>query len=224
MTQDQQSLETLKDIRSMMDRSSRFISLSGWSGVAAGCCALVGAWFAYGIISSDPAIETSLQRNYETISDNGGPIAVSSYIGSGKLLSIAILTLVAAIAVAFFFTWMRSRKTNMPIWGNSSKRMLFALGLPLAVGGIYMLQLMKAGAFGMIAPGCLLFYGLGLVSAGRYTFGEIKWLGYAQIATGFINLAFTGMGLYFWAFGFGILHIIYGFVMWYKHERNENGN
>jgi len=220
MSQDQQSLDTLKDIRSMMDRSSRFISLSGWSGVAAGCCALVGAWFAHGVIEQGSNNHSSLRKHYDATADING-ISVSAYMGSKELILIALLTLGAAIALAFLFTWMRSRKTQTPVWGNSSKRMAFALGLPLGVGGIYMLQLMQAGAFGMIAPGCLLFYGLGLVSASRYTFGEIRWLGYGQLLTGIVNLFMTGYGLYFWAFGFGILHIIYGLVMWYTHERNE---
>jgi len=35
-------LDTLQDIRKMMQRSSRFISLSGLSGIAAGIWALIG--------------------------------------------------------------------------------------------------------------------------------------------------------------------------------------
>lgn len=220
MSQDQQSLETLKDIRSIMDRSSRFISLSGWSGVAAGCCALVGAWFAHGIIEQSSKSHGSMRKPYYGTADINS-IHASENTGLGQLIIIALLTLIAAVTLAFLFTWMRSRKTHTPIWGNSSKRMVFALGLPLGVGGIYMLQLVQAGAYGMIAPGCLLFYGLGLVSASRYTFGEIRWLGYGQLLAGIVNLFMPEYGLYFWALGFGILHIIYGLVMWYTHERNE---
>ena len=47
MTDQQQSLDELQHIKRMMERSSRFISLSGFSGIAAGFCALVGAWFAH---------------------------------------------------------------------------------------------------------------------------------------------------------------------------------
>jgi predicted lysophospholipase L1 biosynthesis ABC-type transport system permease subunit len=46
MNENQQSLETLQDIKRMMERSSRFISLSGLSGISAGICALAGAWIA----------------------------------------------------------------------------------------------------------------------------------------------------------------------------------
>jgi hypothetical protein len=218
MSDKNQTLDTLKDIRNMMDRSSRFISLSGWSGVAAGCCALIGAWFAQGVIHRGIEDHSSLRKTYVNTYNNES-IDVLDYIGSSTLIIIAVLTLLAAIVLAFFFTWMRSRKTGVPMWGPTSRRLTFAIGLPLLVGGIYMLKLMEAGAFGMIAPGCLLFYGIGLVSAARYTLGEVRWLGYGQIMTGIVNLFFTGYGLYFWAFGFGILHIVYGFIMWWKYER-----
>jgi uncharacterized membrane protein YgdD (TMEM256/DUF423 family) len=223
MSENNQTLDTLKDIRNMMDRSSRFISLSGWSGVAAGSCALVGAWFAHGVIENGIQNHSSLRKHYENTYENDS-INVLDYIGSSKLILIAVLTLVASIILAFAFTWMRSRKTGVPMWGPTSRRLSFAIGLPLFVGGIYMLKLMEAGAFGLIAPVFLLLYGLGLVSAARYTLGEIRWLGYGQILTGLVNLFFTGYGLYFWAFGFGVLHIVYGFIMWWKYERNNEIN
>ncbi|MCU0336048.1 MAG: hypothetical protein MUF62_13585 [Chitinophagaceae bacterium] len=220
MTDQQESLQALQDIRKMMDRSSRFLSLSGWSGVAAGCCALVGAWFAHGIIQQGVQNHSSLRKMaYQPAEYEVEGIPLAAYIGSDRLVIIALLTLAGALLTAFFFTWMRSRKTNTALWGPTSRRLSWALGLPLGVGGVYMLTLMQAGAFGLIAPGCLLFYGLGLVSASRYTLGEIRWLGYGQLATGLLNLLFTGYGLYFWAFGFGILHIVYGLIMWWKHER-----
>jgi uncharacterized membrane protein YgdD (TMEM256/DUF423 family) len=223
MSDKNQTLDTLKDIRNMMDRSSRFISLSGWSGVAAGCCALVGAWFAHGVINRSIQDQSSLRKGYVTTYDSQS-IDVLEYVGSSQLIIIALLTLIASVVLAFLFTWLRSRKTGVPMWGATSRRLTFAIGLPLLVGGIYMLKLMEAGAFGMIAPGCLLFYGLGLVSTARYTLGEIRWLGYGQIITGIVNLFFTGYGLYFWAFGFGILHIVYGLIMWWKYERNSEIN
>src|ERR1700744_2877545 len=48
------SLEALKDIRQIMERSGRFISLSGWSGVAAGCWALAGAAIARSELAAYP--------------------------------------------------------------------------------------------------------------------------------------------------------------------------
>jgi len=81
-------------------------------------------------------------------------------------------------------------------------------------------RLIEAGAVGFIAPGCLIFYGLALVNGSKYTLGEVKWLGYGQILLGIINLWWVGNGLYFWALGFGVLHIVYGTLMWWKYERS----
>ncbi len=217
MNEQQQTLDTLKDIRSMMDRSSRFISLSGLSGVAAGVCALVGAWFAYGIIETGKQDGYKVRDLYNT-RETDINLSLETYMGS-KLFLVACGTFTAALVFAFLFTWMRSRKTGVPLFGNVSRRLTLAVAIPILVGAFYLLKLMSSGAYGFIAPGCLMFYGFGLVNASRYTLGEIKYLGYFQLLLGIINLYFLGYGLYFWAFGFGILHIVYGIYMWYKYER-----
>ena len=43
-------IEDLKTIRQMMDRSGRFISLSGMAGVIAGCIAILSAYAAYELV------------------------------------------------------------------------------------------------------------------------------------------------------------------------------
>jgi len=93
------------------------------------------------------------------------------------------------------------------------------VGIPMVAGGLYILKLIEHGSFGLIAPGCLIFYGLALVNGSKYTLGEVRFLGYGQIILGIINLWYTGYGLYFWAAGFGVLHIVYGVIMWSKYER-----
>lgn len=217
-TQDQH-LNALKDIKQMMERSSRFISLSGLSGIAAGICALVGAWFANNIIHSNYAT-TSLLRNVNDEFYSHQEVSIKTYMGN-SLFQIAIATLIAAFILSFLFTYLRSKKTNTPIWGKSSKRLLINVLIPMIVGGVYLLKLIEYRNYGLIAPGCLIFYGLALLNASKYTLIEIRYLGIAQIVLGIINLWFVGKGLYFWAAGFGVLHIVYGIVMWFKYERNQ---
>ncbi len=213
MTDQNHPLETLADIKQMMERSSRFISLSGLSGVAAGACALVGAWFANNIITN-----TNRLADYkQTLRDEDG-ISLREYVGN-PLLHVAFFTFIAAIILAFIFTYIRSRKNNVPIWGKTSRRLLLNICIPLGVGGVYLLKLMEAGTYGLIAPGCLIFYGLALVNAAKYTLSEVRYLGYCMLLLGLINLLYVGYGLYFWALGFGVLHIIYGTAMWWKYER-----
>ncbi len=212
--QHEDSLQALKEIKSMMERSSRFVSLSGLSGIAAGVSALVGAFFAGKIIYKHNG-RSQLRYQFEQMSGNVG---VKDFMGS-KLLFIAVVTLVVAIGAALLFTFLRGKKHQIPMWSVTSRRLLVNLAVPLIAGGIYLLQLIEAGAFGLIAPGCLIFYGLALVNSSKYTLVELRYLGYCQILLGLINCAFVGYGLYFWAAGFGLLHIVYGVYMWNKYEK-----
>jgi hypothetical protein len=214
MNEQQQSLDDLQHIKKMMERSSRFISLSGLSGISAGICALIGAWVAHPyvfgqkdfIIDSATAVIQAMENSYTIILNT-------------HLFWIAAATFLAAFVSAFFFTWLKSKKDGTPLWGNTSKRLLINVSIPIAVGGLFLFRMMHYGTFGLVAPGCLIFYGLGLINASKYTLDEIRYLGYVQILLGIINLWFVGFGLYFWAAGFGVMHILYGVCMWLKYER-----
>lgn len=198
----------------MMDRSSRFISLSGLSGISAGVCALIGAWIAYPYVFGQKDI--SMTPDYRGQMPIGDDLRL---IFDNKLFWIAAITLIAAFVSAFIFTWLKSKRDGIPVWGHAAQRLMLNVSIPVLAGGFFLLRLIHFGTFGLIAPGCLIFYGLGLINAGKYTLIEIRYLGYAQIILGIINLWFIGCGLYFWAAGFGLLHIIYGAYMWQKYER-----
>lgn len=214
MTQQEQSLETLQDIKRMMERSSRFISLSGLSGISAGVCALVGAWLAYDYVFGfkDFRMHNSAE-DYQAVT--------TSSILDNKLFYIALGTFVAALLSALFFTWIKSKKEGVTIWGKSALRVIINVSVPLLVGGIFLLRLIDFGTFGLVASGCLIFYGLALINASKYTLDDVRYLGYMQVLTGIVGLWFVGYGLYFWAFGFGILHIVYGASMWWKYDRKK---
>ncbi|TWI83555.1 hypothetical protein IQ13_1667 [Lacibacter cauensis] len=219
MTDQNQTLETIKDIRNIMDRSSRFLSLSGLSGVGAGVCALAGAWFANDVIAGSDAGKTAKAgtiRQYEHA--DGGLDMLHSFMGH-RLFMIAAVTLISAIVVAVIFTYLRSSRQGIPLWSSTSQRLIWNVAVPLVAGGLFLLKLIEAGVYGLIAPGCLIFYGLALVNGAKYTLGEIRFLGYGMLLLGIISCWFPGYGLYFWAAGFGLLHIIYGIVMWNKYER-----
>lgn len=213
--QQKPEFETLREIKQMMERSSRFISLSGWSGIAAGICALVGAYFAHQVIVSNGG------ASFRSVGDLNTVISVKQFMGS-RLFSVAVFTFVAAFASAFAFTYLQSKKKNVPIWGVTSRRLIINMAVPMIAGGFFLLRMIQVGFYGLIAPGCLIFYGLALINASKYTLGEIRYLGYAQIILGILNCWFMGYGIYFWAVGFGALHIIYGILMWQKYERSES--
>jgi hypothetical protein len=201
----EQSLETLQDIKRMMERSSRFISLSGLSGVSAGICALIGAYLAHGMIRvyvQGPATE-SLRYAFEL-----------------QMFLVAMAVLVAALVSSTLFTWRKARKSKLPILDHASKKLAINMAIPLAAGGFFALGLLQHGGWNFIAPACLVFYGLALVNASKYTLTDIRYLGLLEIALGCINMYFPHEGLYFWTTGFGLLHIIYGLIMWWKYERS----
>lgn len=212
-SQQTDSLQDVRDIRRLMERSSRFISLSGLSGIAAGCCALIGAWVARNI----------LLDNYDLIYDETRYLRGDNFTGlKYKLLGLAAATFAAAFLSAFYFTWRKSHQQGRSLWDHTSRRLFWNMAIPLVAGGLFILGMLKYNEWRFVAPACLVFYGLALVNASKYTLTDIRYLGYCEIITGIVNTQWIGYGLYFWAFGFGVLHIVYGILMWWKYERPDS--
>ncbi len=205
---DQKHQEDLSHIRSMMERSSRFISLSGLSGVFAGLSALIGGLYVYQLFKSYGIeyFDGSRIQNFYLID-----LVI-------QLIFIALIVLVFSLTFGIFFTIRKSRKYNLPIWTSATKNMLINLAIPLLVGGIFCLALLNNQIYLLLAPATLLFYGLALINAEKYTFSDIKYLGFCELALGCVSLFFLEYGLIFWIIGFGILHILYGLIMFKKYK------
>ena len=201
----QKYLDDLQDIKMIMDRSSRFISLSGMSGVVAGVTALFGAYLAYSIVYAGQDYLNYRHAN----------LSVSNLI---LLLTIAIGVLVVSVTGGIYFTHRKAKKNQQKAWNSQSRRLIINLFIPLATGGLVCLILIGKGLIGIIAPFTLIFYGLGLINASKYTLSEIRSLGMMEILLGIIGCQFVGYGLILWGIGFGVLHIIYGIVMYKKYE------
>lgn len=198
--------EDLSHIRNMMERSSRFISLSGLSGVVAGLSALVGSIYVYFVF----------QREGINYFDGDRNVFHESLVK--ELVLIGITIAVVAFLSGYFFTSRKSKANNLKIWDQTTKRFLFNLAVPLVTGGLFCIGLLFHHLFVLIAPATLIFYGLALVNAEKYTLTDIKYLGYCEIILGLASFFLLGWGLVFWAFGFGVLHIVYGMVMYKKYE------
>ena len=200
-------LKDISEIKNIMDKSSRFISLSGLSGILAGIYALVGAWFAYKTIYFD----TSTLGNYRNL--------VISFEAIEKLFFIATAVLVSSIITAVVLSMRKAKKSNESFWNATSKRLLINFMIPLASGGFFIIFLIEKEMFGLVAPLTLLFYGLACVNASKYTIGDIRYMGITMILLGLLSTWFLGYGLLFWALGFGICHIVYGGMMYFKYDR-----
>ncbi len=207
----EEPLETLSEIRSMMERSSRFISLNGLSGVFSGIFALIGAYVGHLYLNQfnhfDPAPEFSIN-------------SIGSFVSTYFFFFMeAFLVLMASIFVALLLSITKARKNGLTFWDNTAKRLLINLLIPLITGGLFCLILLMHGIVGLVAPVMLIFYGLALINASKYTYNDIRFLGLIEVLIGLLASVWTGYGLIFWAIGFGIIHIIYGVIMYFKYER-----
>ena len=198
--------EDLVHIRSMMERSSRFISLSGLSGVFAGLSALLGGVYVCQLFKVN---------GIEYFEDNHQLYSTSLIT---ELILTAFVILFFALAFGIFFTVRKSKKLNLPIWTSATKNMLFNLAIPLIAGAVFCFALVYHQMFILVAPSTLIFYGLALLNAEKYTYSDIKYLGFSEVILGSIALFFVGYGLVFWILGFGILHIFYGLLLFKKYK------
>ncbi|MBK8705236.1 MAG: hypothetical protein IPN33_17835 [Saprospiraceae bacterium] len=210
----QQHIDTLQEIRSLMERSSRFISLSGLSGIFAGIWALAGATAAYIYLDIMPF---DRYKFYYTVIEQGRAWGISFE----QFFALdALIVLLGALGSGVYFTTRRAKRRGQKIWDPVTRRLIVELAIPLFTGGVFCLILLYHGAIGFVAPATLVFYGLALVNASKYTLPDVRLLGLSEIVLGLIALFRIGNGLECWAAGFGLLHIVYGAMMYYKYERN----
>ncbi len=210
MKNDSKSIEDIKAIRKIMEESSRFLSLSGLSGIFAGVTAIAGALFAYFFILDNGSVHydeyfRSLPET-ETVSLRW------------QLIADAAIVLVLSVLFSFYFSIKKAKRDGKNFLTPVSRRLLINLLIPLAAGGVFVIVLLIQNQIQLIVPCFLIFYGLALVNAGKFTFGEIFYLGILEIITGLVSAFVPGWGLIFWIFGFGILHIVYGLAMYRKYE------
>ncbi len=206
MEEIREHLRDISEIRSMMERNSKFLSLSGLSGISAGICGLLGTVAGYIWIQNHQYIING--RTFVS------PDGLLEYFGL-----VASLVLIAAIGSAMFFSIRMARKRSLPVWNKAARHTLINLMVPLLVGGIFCLIMAFHGYYLFIGAATLLFYGLALLNASKNTLPEIRFLAYTEIVLGLACAVWVGEGLLFWGLGFGVAHVVYGSVMYFKYER-----
>lgn len=213
MHESREHLQTLTEIRSLMERSAKFLSLSGLSGVSAGVIALVGAAVVYMRLRVDWLSVTGYEQlnRYDDVTQ-----AQLEWF----LVTVALAVLAAALLSGTYFTVRKARRQGLTVWNASSRRLLWAMLVPLATGGVFCLVLLEHNLISMAFSATLIFYGLALLNGSKYTLRDVESLGYCEIGLGLLSLFWPHYNLLAWAIGFGILHIVYGLAMYYKYERN----
>lgn len=202
-------LKDIAEIRNLMEENSKFISLSGLSGVSAGITALIGAFGTYRFLLS--------KNIYASLQEGGRYIVTIETLW--QLVGIAVIILGVAVAFATYFSWRMAKRKGIKLNTSISRKVFVSLAIPLLAGAIFCVQQAFYGAAGLTPATTLIFYGMALVNAGKYTLNEIRYLGYSEIVLGLIAALYIGWGIFFWAFGFGILHIVYGLIMYRKYEQ-----
>ena len=195
-------LAEIKEIRKMMEESSRFLSLSGLSGILIGIYALIGSYIAYRMIY------------------NNAPSGMGGVVN--KLVAIAFIVMVLSFITVLWLTNRRVKKTGRKIWNPGSKLMFINLAIPLISGGLLILIFTFRGVYDLISPACLVFYGLALVNAAKFTRQEIFFMGILQVALGIVAALIPSLALLMWAAGFGVIHIFYGALMYFRYEHKTN--
>jgi hypothetical protein len=208
MKKDTDYLQDIEEIRSLMEKSSKFISLSGWAGIFAGIFALLGSYIAF----------TYLDFNPQSLSvvPESNPFQQTQIF---SVVQLALLVFLLAISFALFFTHRRAKRKDELLWTPTAKRLVINMAVPLFTGGILILLFISKGFIGFVAPFSLLFYGLALFTISKFTFDEVKILGLIEILLGLISVYKVSLGLLFWAIGFGVVHIIYGIYVYFKYEK-----
>lgn len=201
-------IEDLKEIRNLMERSSRFLSLSGLSGIIAGTAALLGTIFASWYIQQ--LFSEEIFYNNESSGFYSNPDLV--------LFMDAAIVFVIALFAGIFFSWRKSKKQGLPFWNSTCKRLLIHFTIPIVAGGFFCILLIYYNYIFMIIPASLVFYGLALVNASKYTYDDTLYFGLSEIFIGLVSAFFAEYSIIFWGFGFGVLHIVYGIVIYYKYD------
>lgn len=212
MDQQQEQLDSIKAIRSMMERSSRFLSLSGLAGVIVGLMAIAGVLIAYAILG----LSIDQPGYYNKLKDTDGGLNNTIF---RFLLIELVLLLIVALATAIFLSMRKATAKAIPIWDATAKRLVINMAVPLLTGALFCIILLYHGYINLIIPSTLLFYGLSILNASKYTLHDIRSLGVIEIILGLMASVFVDYGLLFWAFGFGVLHIVYGLYIYFKYEQ-----
>lgn len=206
MKKEENYLSELKEIRQMMEQSSRFLTLSGLAGVLIGLYALIGSFIMYQVLSEKAESVFS--------------VSLGS-LNRSLTVQIFSIILVLSLITIFYLTAKRVRRSGKKFWNPGTRLMVISLVIPLLTGGILIIVFVTQSMLHLLPALSLVFYGLALVNAAKFTRHEIFYMGLLQISLGIFASIVPNLGLLFWAFGFGLLHVIYGTVMYIRYEHNS---
>jgi amino acid transporter len=197
----QHTNKELERIREIMEQNTTCLSLSGLGGILAGVVALIGALWAYCLLCNAPAV-AALQQ---------------------KLLLLVVATFIVAFLCVLFFSYRRSKKIQPSFWNKPTRRLIFSIAIPFIAGSFIILWALNNQLYFLMVPLSLIIYGIAIFCGSHYCTDEARYLAVSEMFLGCLSLWLpASYGLLMWSIGFGVLHIVYGAVMWSRYERKNN--
>ena len=145
------ALESVNEIKELMEKSSKFISVSGLAAILAGIYALAGAYIATLVITPETYLIVTLEF----------------------MAIIALSVLAAAAVTAGILSYCKSKKTGQSFFSRLTYRALWNFSLPMLTGGALCISLLLHGYYDILSSVMLLFYGLTLVNVSKFTLSLI---------------------------------------------------
>ncbi|MDR2233250.1 MAG: hypothetical protein LBE56_09025 [Tannerella sp.] len=206
-------LSTLSDIRNMMEKSSRILSLSGMSAVVVGVFAGLAAVVAHVILGGGSLAAWLPRFDY-------CPVCKVQ-----MLVLLAGFLILVCMATAYLFARRKAKRKNQRFaFDLTARRLLWNFFMPLAAGGVLCVSFLWQQQYDLLSAIMLIFYGLALINLSNYTYSNTRYLGYAQLLLGLADSFVPGHSLLFWTAGFGLFHIVYGIYFYLKFDRQNTMN
>lgn len=178
------AIDNLAFIRETMERSSVFTSVPGYGGMLMGITAIVAAYIA----SIQPTIR--------------------------EWLIVWLIEASLAFLIGLLAMWQKTKLSNSSLLSTPARKLLLNSLPPFLCGIVITLGLWRFGIFEIMIPIWLLLYGAAVVTGGSYSVKAVPIMGWCFLAVG--TIAFfvpTAYGNLLMAIGFGVLHIVFGFII-----------
>ena len=196
-------LKDISEIKNMMNKSSRFNSLSGISGIATGIYAIIGSLIGYQYVTKNNIEISNLDRFHFSL-----------------LFADLVLIIFLSLITSLIITRRKVKVDGISSGSILTKKMLSNFLIILIPSTIYVLILILNHDFVGAGSLMLFFYGASLINASHNTLEEIKTLGLIEIVLGILIILIPAFAFWIWLIGAGIIHVIFGLYMYFKHENN----
>lgn len=183
--------ENLRVIRELMERSTKYSTFSGPSGILAGAASIVGCVVTHSLATRPPGSDSFRIPFLITWS----------------------MVILFAIGADFLLMKRRAARVGKRIVSRLGKQMVFAAGPGLGTGVLLTLYLLQHNMLTNVYPFWMLSYGIAVCAVGQFSQREVKALGVAFLLAGTLTLLMPGWGLPLMALSFGGFHIIYALLI-----------